>query len=753
VNDKATMACLPRTFPSLRHLLILLVAGLGGISASVTAQPVKNVQLPAAAKGAAAISALGAHLPEVAKAYGLDAQALSTLFRLQPSLAVDRQGALVYLCEALPAGGPAAGANLPVSYTATSADALNLHSLPGAALTLYLDFNGHTTSGTPWNTSFTGGNPIVSQPFDLDGSPSTFGTAEMDFIFKVWKRVAEDFAPFRVNVSTADPGVEALRKADSSDGIFGTRVVVSPTNWYSTNAGGVGYIGSFSWNSDTPCFVFTAQLANGEKYIAECISHETGHTLGLNHDGLSGTSPTEYYQGQGTWAPIMGNSYYKAVTQFSRGEYANANNTQDDLTIISGYIPIAADDHGSSLATASGLIGPAVQDGGTLESRTDVDLFRFDTGAGAISLSIQSPSQAPNADIKAELLNSLGQVLQTSDPATLSASISMSVTAGTYYLRLSSVGSGDPVTTGYSNYASIGDYVITGTLISTGVSQAPTAVASATTLSGSIPLTVVFSSSGSYDPDGSIVSYQWSFGLDATSTAANPSYTFTTSGTYNVTLTVTDNDGLSSVASVSITVLPPPNQLPTAVLTASTTSGIAPLAITFSGSGSYDPDGQIAAYAWTFGDGSTSTAATPSKTYTTPGTYTVVLKVTDNRGGAATATTTVTIAADRNFDVDVAQFTLTKLTEPRGKSGLATVVIRDRLGRAASGVNVEIAWSGLLSGKTSGITNANGQITLSSSRTKKSGNLTATITALAPTQGAVHEATLYTEPVVRTISL
>jgi hypothetical protein len=176
VNDKATMACLPRTFPSLRHLLILLVAGLGGISASVTAQPVKNVQLPAAAKGAAAISALGAHLPEVAKAYGLDAK------RSRPCSACNRPLRLIgrapWSISVRPCrlGGPAAGANLPVSYTATSADALNLHSLPGAALTLYLDFNGHTTSGTPWNTSFTGGNPIVSQPFDLDGSPSTFGT-------------------------------------------------------------------------------------------------------------------------------------------------------------------------------------------------------------------------------------------------------------------------------------------------------------------------------------------------------------------------------------------------------------------------------------------------------------------------------------------------------------------------------------------------------------------------------------------------
>ncbi|MFO1448887.1 MAG: PKD domain-containing protein [Opitutaceae bacterium] len=717
-----------------------------------SAQPVRNVELPAPAKGAAAIAALGAHLPTVAQAYGLQAQALSTLFRLQPSLAVDRHGSLVFLCEALPASGATAGSALPAPATATSADALNLHSLPGAPLVIYLDFNGHTTTGTSWNSSFASGNSIISQPFDLDGAPSTVGPTEMAFIFKVWQRVAEDFAPFRVDVTTADPGLEALRKSDSNDTNYGVRVVISPTNWYSTNAGGVAYIGSFSWNSDTPCYAFTGQLANGEKYIAECISHETGHTLGLYHDGLGGTSATEYYQGQGSWAPIMGNSYYKGVTQFSRGEYANANNTQDDLAVIAGFTPLTVDDHGGTLASASVLAGPSINDGGTLESRTDLDVFRFDTGAGSISLSIQCPGPAGNADLKAELLNSAGTVLVTNDPATLATTIDATVTAGTYYLRLSSVGSGDPATTGYSNYASIGDYVITGTLISTGLKQPPIASAIASATSGAIPLTVTFSSSGSYDPDGTVTSYLWSFGSGFTSTEANPTYTYTAAGTFNVTLTVTDNDGLSSIATVGITVNPPPNQPPTAVIAASATSGTAPLPVAFSGTGSFDPDGAIVSYAWSFGDGTTSSLVSPSKSYSSPGTFTVQLKVTDDRGATASTTTTVVVTADRTLDVDVSQFTLSTISETRGKSAVATVTVRDRLGRLVSGAAVEITWSGLLSGRTAGATNSSGQITLSSARTKKSGTVTATITAITAPGGATYDPALYPEPVARSLN-
>ena len=211
-----------------------------------------------------------------------------------------------------------------------------LHSLPGASKVIYLDFDGHLTSGTIWNSSFTGGTDIVSLPYDFDGDTSTFSDEELSRIQNIWARVAEDFAMYQIDVTTEDPGFEALRRNASIDEQYGVRVVISPSSSWYGNAGGVAYIGSFNFNSDTPAFVFSDKLGSGsEKYVTDATSHETGHTLGLFHDGIIGGSA--YYSGHGIWAPIMGASYNKPITQWSKGEYADANNTQDDLSVMLNY--------------------------------------------------------------------------------------------------------------------------------------------------------------------------------------------------------------------------------------------------------------------------------------------------------------------------------------------------------------------------------------------------------------------------------
>ncbi|MFF1326806.1 PQQ-dependent sugar dehydrogenase, partial [Streptomyces chartreusis] len=84
--------------------------------------------------------------------------------------------------------------------------------------------------------------------------------------------------------------------------------------------------------------------------------------------------------------------------------------------------------------------------------------------------------------------------------------------------------------------------------------RAPLAQAKANITSGTTPLAVSFSSAGSSDPDGGTLSYAWAFGDGATSTAANPSHTYTTNGQYTATLKVTDPTGKSATASVQITV-------------------------------------------------------------------------------------------------------------------------------------------------------------------------------------------------------
>jgi PKD repeat protein len=746
----------------------LLVSLLVGASLSVHAQPHTGVSLPAAARGAAAISALGTHLPAVAKAYGLEAQGLANLLRTQPSLGVDQAGTLLFVCDGPGVHASVSGSlkrsaasdamtpNSAVSQIAfgTAVDAFQLHSFPGATRVIYLDFTGHTTSGTSWNSYYTGGSTIVSQPFDLDGDRSSFNSAERALIQSVWQRVAEDYAPFAIDVTTEDPGVEALRRTTSTDTAYGVRVVIGPNGWYNSGAGGVGYVGSFNWNSDTPCFAFSDALLNHEKYIGEAASHEAGHSLGLYHDGASGT---EYYGGQGNWAPIMGVGYYKTLTQFSKGEYSGASNLQDDHAVITTFAPLASDDHGNTPSAASVLSGSNIADGGTIETRADVDVFRFDTAGGTISLNVVSPAPEPNLHIKAELLNSSGQLLQTNDISNLTASFTASLAAGTYYLRVSGIGAGDPNSTGYSDYGSLGNYVITGSVGYTLMKQAPVASASASVTSGTAALTVGFSGQGSRDADGSIASYRWDFGNGQSSTAMNPTYTYSNAGTFTAVLTVSDNDGLQGSASVVISVTSSANQSPVAVVSAYPTSGLAPLPVAFSSAGSFDPDGSITGYAWDFGDGTTSNEVSPNKTYTAAGNYTARLTVTDNRGATASSTVSVSVGAgsDRNNDIDVAHYALTAATNSKtsSTSGVATVVVRNRQNIPVAGVTVTVIWSGVVSNSTSGKTDANGQVTLTTRSIKRAGTVTGTITSVIPPSSGVHDAAIFAEPTSRTVAI
>jgi PKD repeat protein len=117
----------------------------------------------------------------------------------------------------------------------------------------------------------------------------------------------------------------------------------------------------------------------------------------------------------------------------------------------------------------------------------------------------------------------------------------------------------------------------------------------------------------------------------------------------------TGNSLAITVPSQSITMLVLPsgaaNLPPNAVLTATPTSGIAPLTVNFNASGSSDPDGSISNYAWSFGDGGTSSgaSATASHTYSAVGTYTAKVTVTDNRGSTGSATVTITAMTDPNI--------------------------------------------------------------------------------------------------------
>lgn len=326
------------------------------------------------------------------------------------------------------------------------------NSLPGAVAVAYLDMDGQVVSGTQW----AGGATITAR-----GIVGTLSDAQM---LELCRRTAEDFSPFEINVTTEE---SVFLAAPSNRRI---RCIITPDNeWYGT-AGGVAYLNSFTWTGDTPCWVFSDQLANSPRYIAEATSHEIGHTLTLRHDGR--ISPAEgYYQGHGTgevsWAPIMGVGYYKLFVQWSKGEYLSANNLEDDLSRITslngfGY---RVDQVGNTTTNASPLSGVsgARSIGGILEATGDLDVFSFSTAGGSCSFTALGDATSQNVDLLLEILDASGSVIASSNPDALTDSTASAVlAAGGYFLRVSGVGRGDVLGDGYSHYGGIGQYTVSG---------------------------------------------------------------------------------------------------------------------------------------------------------------------------------------------------------------------------------------------------------------------------------------------------
>ena len=165
----------------------------------------------------------------------------------------------------------------------------------------------------------------------------------------------------------------------------------------------------------------------------------------------------------------------------------------------------------------------------------------------------------------------------------------------------------------------------------------PSAAFSASATSGTIPLSVTFSDA-STSGSAPITSWAWSFGDGSTSTEQNPTHSYTSAGTYTVSLMVTTSVGSDTETKSSYITATTSGTTPTASFNASVTHGTAPLTVTFTDSS--DPgSSDITSWFWSFGDNKTSTEQNPVHTYTSVGTYTVFLKVTSAVGNHTTTKT------------------------------------------------------------------------------------------------------------------
>lgn len=284
-----------------------------------------------------------------------------------------------------------------------------LSSMPEAQSSLYLDFDGHNEG--QWGVYQVANSPPFSTP---------------EAISRIWSAVSEDFSPFNLNVTT----VESL---DSSRSM---RVVVGGSGqWSGTIAGGLSYINSFSGIQPSVSWVFSDNLGDDPKSIADAISHEAGHALGLVHQRIwdGDIKVSEYNTGFSSAAPIMGNSYQSPMSVWWNGTTTSEFTFQNDMEVIArqengfGY---REDDYADSQFSAA-IHGGQFTVSGLIGGPHDTDVFGI-SASGPWTFTVTT-AEFSNLDVVLELHNQSGFPLATGG---LNAVISSNLEPGTYYLAV-----------------------------------------------------------------------------------------------------------------------------------------------------------------------------------------------------------------------------------------------------------------------------------------------------------------------------
>ncbi|HSA22055.1 MAG TPA: PKD domain-containing protein, partial [Myxococcota bacterium] len=191
---------------------------------------------------------------------------------------------------------------------------------------------------------------------------------------------------------------------------------------------------------------------------------------------------------------------------------------------------------------------------------------------------------------------------------------------------------------------------------------------------------VQFDGSPSVDPDGSVVAWAWDFGDGQLGSGATPIHTYATAGTYQVTLVVTDDGGLTGSDRASIHV----NTRPTAAAGPDKNAAVNET-VYFDASGSADVDGSLVGFLWDFGDGQTATTSFASHRYASSGLYTATLTVTDDDGASASDTARVTVGDPADTTGPVVIHTQVPDGQPDGVDVAVVATISDESGvRSAS---------------------------------------------------------------------
>jgi len=372
-------------------------------------------------------------------------------------------------------------ANLPV---ANSSYVLELSSNPGASRTIYLDFDGHvqrswTRSDVTRQQTFLN---IVSASFDTDDKAG-FSVVEQAQIREIWSRVAEDFAPFDVNVTTVLPS--AIKTNDRRVVIGGSDFVTgTQRSGYSSSLSNVVYV--FSQEIIPMTHDNEGTAANLSASIATTASHEVGHTFGLDHAetyNAAGTKTADYSVGDAQWTPIMGNNLSVDKTAWSTNAVVGAETYpwsskvqyihQNQLEILGSTLGSRTDEAGDTSKTARNFptikVASTYKYGefkGIISTPSDVDWFRFDTTGGTNSISIQTNEAGPNLEVNMQIwkatyvylgIRNYREVLvPVANNVCNYFGLSTSLSAGTYYVSIQ----GNNTAAIEGLYANVGQYTL-----------------------------------------------------------------------------------------------------------------------------------------------------------------------------------------------------------------------------------------------------------------------------------------------------